>query len=177
MNWEKLGQKIAMQWAPALGAAMAGPAGAAVGVRVAQALGVDAEPDVIARKLVNDPQAILQLRQLEAVEAEKERTERATIRAETETSIANARKAFGESWMPAAVFMTVSGMASLFVYAVMFHSKEWGQEQWDFVKFVGPILIGSLLVSAVTYFIGSSSGSASKQNIMADQAKTIERTK
>lgn len=65
MDWQGLGSKIAGA-APALGAALAGPGGMAIGSLVASALGTANEPDAIDRALESDPEAAYKLRELQA---------------------------------------------------------------------------------------------------------------
>lgn len=60
MNWSDVGNAIAKA-APTLGAALGGPAGAAVGVLISQALGVNNSPQDVMRNLERDPNAQLKL--------------------------------------------------------------------------------------------------------------------
>jgi cytochrome c-type biogenesis protein CcmH/NrfG len=168
MDWNILARKLAAKGFTVLGGALAGPAGAVVGAQIADHIGVDPTPDAVAKAFVHDPQTELALRQLERELAADERAFRTELLAEDKIDRDDARRVFKASPMPALVFFTVAAMAVAFVYAVLFHSYAWTGEQWDFVKFVGPILIGTLLVTVVGYFIGSSNGSA-------DKARTIER--
>jgi hypothetical protein len=67
MNWSDVGNKlrsIAGVSLPAIGTALGGPAGAAVGVMLGKALGTDTTPDAVAAAL--DPEAAVKLRQIEA---------------------------------------------------------------------------------------------------------------
>lgn len=60
MNWSDVGNAVAKA-APTLGAALGGPAGAAVGVLISQALGVKNTPQDVMSNLQADPNAQLKL--------------------------------------------------------------------------------------------------------------------
>lgn len=67
MNWKDVGNKvrdIASGTLPALGTALGGPAGAAIGVALSKALGTDPTPDAVAAAL--NPDAAVKLREIEA---------------------------------------------------------------------------------------------------------------
>jgi hypothetical protein len=174
MNWDRLAKKLAAAGFTAVGGAMAGPAGAAVGAKVAAVFGVDAEPDVIARAIVADPEAEIALRRLdqEILKDERAYLERTLAAERDERAVmrSTAPPVF-LAYMTGVVFVVIACMACALVYAVLFHGEDWTSEQWDFVKFISPLLIGGCFVSAVAYFIGSSSGSASKERIMAEERK------
>lgn len=57
MDWKELGKKLVGLGARVAGGALAGPAGAVVGGVIADALGVDADPAVIADAIDADPAA------------------------------------------------------------------------------------------------------------------------
>jgi hypothetical protein len=80
MRWSDLKSGLA-RIAPVLGTAVGGPAGAAVGALIAQTLGVEAEPDVVAQAIESNPEAAIKLQQL-ANEHEREIT-RMVLEAET----------------------------------------------------------------------------------------------
>lgn len=67
MNWSDVGNKlrsIAGVSLPAIGTALGGPGGAAIGVMLSKALGTDATPDAVAAAI--DPEAAVKLQQIEA---------------------------------------------------------------------------------------------------------------
>lgn len=67
MKWSDVGnalRNIAGDTLPAIGTALGGPAGAAVGVALSKVLGTDATPDAVAAAL--NPQVMVQLKQIEA---------------------------------------------------------------------------------------------------------------
>jgi hypothetical protein len=72
------------------GALLGGPAGGAVGAMIASALGVDKNPDSVAKAIRADPQAAIKLRQ---IESQLEQT-----RLEVRGQVVQA-EATGESWL------------------------------------------------------------------------------
>lgn len=64
-RWHEVAELVAGV-APTLGAALAGPGGAAAGRLLAAGLGVASTPDDVYAAVASDPQATLKLRQLEA---------------------------------------------------------------------------------------------------------------
>ena len=69
MDWQDVGHAVAKS-APALGAALGGPAGAAVGGLIAAAFGVDRNAAAVAEAVANDPEAAVKLREVELRHAE-----------------------------------------------------------------------------------------------------------
>ena len=65
MNWRDVADTVAKA-APALGGALYGGAGYAVGSGIAKLLGVEDSPEAVQAALQQDPQAALKLRELEA---------------------------------------------------------------------------------------------------------------
>lgn len=78
----KVGKKIAAAGAPLLGGLLGGPAGAAVGTIVAEALGVENDPDAIERAISVDPDAAVKLAEIEATH--KVELRRIALQAESE---------------------------------------------------------------------------------------------
>jgi len=89
MDWGDIRDVVAKA-APALGTALAGPTGTAVGSLLADALGVEKSPEAVAAALHGDPQAAVKLRQIEA-DLDK-------ARLQSRSSIITA-EANGESWL------------------------------------------------------------------------------
>jgi len=65
MEWKDLTNTIS-KFAPLIGTAIGGPAGAAVGALVSATLGTDNDPSVVQQALVSNPDIALKLAQLEA---------------------------------------------------------------------------------------------------------------
>lgn len=64
MNWSDIGNVVGRA-APAIGALLGGPAGAAVGSLVASTLGVDPTPESVEAALGGSPEALAKVRELE----------------------------------------------------------------------------------------------------------------
>jgi hypothetical protein len=70
MEWKDIASKVGA-FAPALGTLIGGPAGGAVGLLVAGALGVGSTPAAVAAALETDPQARIRLEELQSNERTK----------------------------------------------------------------------------------------------------------
>lgn len=77
MDWKDVGKKVA-GFAPLLGGALGGPAGAALGSIIAATLGTEAEPDAIMSAIERDPAAAAKLQGIQA----EQRTRLAEIQAQ-----------------------------------------------------------------------------------------------
>lgn len=89
MNWSDVGN-IVGKAAPAVGSALLGSTGAAIGTGIASLLGVEATPEAVAAKVQADPAALIELRKMEAD------MQKATISAQSSIITAEAT---GESWL------------------------------------------------------------------------------
>lgn len=89
MEWSNIVETVGKA-APAVGAALAGPAGAVVGGLAARALGVEATPDAVAQAVHRDPEAATKLAEIEAD------SRRALIDAQSQVLTAEIS---GESWL------------------------------------------------------------------------------
>ena len=94
--------------APEVGTLLGGPVGSVVGSLVSKVLGCDSTPDAVSQALATNPNAAVQLKQLEVQEATtlaqlKQATEVAKITADTtrQTSVDNllTEEAKGDSWL------------------------------------------------------------------------------
>ncbi|PMK16046.1 3TM-type holin [Vibrio splendidus] len=68
--WDKI-KSLLGSAAPLIGTVIGGPAGGAVAGMVASALGVDSSPKAIEQALINNPEALLKIKQLESDERVK----------------------------------------------------------------------------------------------------------
>lgn len=64
MNWSDIAKSVS-SFAPAVGAALGGPPGAAIGAAIAGLLGVNATPTDVSQALKTDPEAAVKLKALE----------------------------------------------------------------------------------------------------------------
>lgn len=153
MNWSKVREKVG-QVAPPLGRALGGLPGEVVGGLVASALGAPNDPDAVLAALERDPAALIKLRELEA-----------QMQLALLGDVQHAREAHKGHWMPWAltgvlVFMWAGWRVLLLIVTVPPEATRWLEGT--------PQTLDYLLIAAVSYWIGSSRGSADKQS-------TIER--
>lgn len=177
MDWNALAKKLAGAGLTTLGSAVAGPAGAVVGGMIAKQIGAaEADPEVLQQALDADPEALIELRKLDAqmqrdqqahVERvlDAEAAERAKIDAETQAGIAAARAATQGHWLTPIltlilVFMVIAAATALFTI-------EPPQANRDLLNFVLGNVMG-WAGAGIVYWLGSSHGSA-------DRAATLDR--
>lgn len=162
MDWKEVGRSVA-KTAPALGMALGGPAGGAIGTLVAAAFGSDGSPDAVAHAIAADPDAAVKLREVELRHAEVLATLAAQQYEAQLTDVQQARTTHRDHWMPSLMTILlavmVAGMgAALFVFDAPPENKE-----------VVYLLAGQLLgafATAIAYWLGSSRGSAEKQRVL-----------
>ncbi len=167
-NWKSIAGtvgRIAGAVAPLLG----GPVGmaASIGAQIAGALGTDNRPDAVLRELTQNPEATLTLQQW--AHEEREQIRQANIRlqelelAQAQTELADiqhARESHREHWMPERLTLLLALMVVALTIALMAWSVPDGSKEVVFYL-VGQIVTAFL--AAVTYWLGSSRGSAEKQ--------------
>ncbi|WP_298618690.1 hypothetical protein [uncultured Zoogloea sp.] len=147
MNWQDLAKKVA-PLAPAIGTALAGPAGAVAGGLVASRLGVAPTPTAIANAIAGDPAAE---EKLAAAELELARLITADVQ--------DARAAHREHWMPAALTILLTLMMGAFVGALLFVAIPDGNLR------VVDTAFGAMLgafTTAIAFWLGSSRSSVLK---------------
>lgn len=155
MRWADVGRSAA-KLAPALGTALGGPVGGVVGGLVAAAYGVESKPDAVAQAIAQDPQAAVTLREIELRHAE-------TIAALMTADVQDARQAHKDSWMPAAVTVMLVVMVSAMIGALMLLDTPPANR--EVVYLIAGQLIGAF-ATAIAYWLGSSRGSALKQDLL-----------
>jgi hypothetical protein len=161
MDWKEVGKKVAVA-APALGMAMAGPGGAAVGAMVAAAFGVEGNPDSVA-SVVSSPDAAVRLRELELRNAEVLASLAVQqIQAEL-NDVQNARTIHRDHWMPSALTIGLAAMVAGMVAALMLIDTPKSNE--SVIYLIAGQLIGAF-ATAVAYWLGSSRGSVNKQRAL-----------
>lgn len=157
MNWKQLAAQLRKQ-APALSAALAGPAAAAVGGLIATTLGVNATPEAVAKARETDPMADVALAQLDA--------QMQTARmADTQ----HARSLIGGHMWGYAVDFLVIALAFFLIYALVFVKDIPDDSRRAFDIVLGAVL--GAFGTVVAYWRGSSRGSAEKSvtlNNLAD---------
>jgi hypothetical protein len=159
-------------------AGMGGPLGLLAANAVGTALGVDKPPADIEAAITaaqtKDPEAILKLRQAEQqfqLQMERlgfESVEQLEQIAAADRASARAREMSVRDKIPAVLAIAVTGgffglLALLIFHAIPVESRE--------VLSVMTGALGTAWVSIVSYYFGSSSGSAAKTQLLAEQRK------
>lgn len=161
MDWKEVGKKVASA-APALGMAIGGPGGAAVGAIVAAAFGVDSQPASVAAA-VSSPDAAVRLRELELKHGEV-LASLAVQQIQAELSdVQNARKMHRDHWMPSALTIGLAVMVAGMVAALL--TVDTPKSNEAVIYLIAGQIIGAF-ATAVAYWLGSSRGSVNKQRAL-----------
>jgi len=174
LAWSDIGKAVAKA-APILGSVLGGPAGAAAGALVASVLGTEPEPEAVEQALAASPETLLKLKELEAQQqARLLDWQTAQLNAELgnvqsarnrEVELVKAGAITGWSTSVVACIVTLGFFAMLYVVLTQGKS-ELGEP--------GILLLGSLSTafgSVVNYYLGSSLGSALKEQYKQRQGK------
>ncbi len=156
MDWKQLGKTVARS-APALGAALGGPAGSVVGSLIAHTFGTGANPDELAQAIAADPESAVKLREFELRNAETI----AAIITDDRQHARTTHKGHPMTWMLTAALavMVTALVASLMLLETPPANRE-------VVYLIAGQLIGAF-ATAVAYWLGSSRGSVEKQDQLA----------
>jgi hypothetical protein len=171
MSWAEVGKAVA-KVAPILGGVIGGPVGAiagAAGALVGSFLGVDADPESIAKALA-DPETLVKLKQLESDERQRLlewqstqlNAELENVKSAREREVALAQAGHGASWATSIVSCIVTIGFFVMLYLVISGGKA---ELGD----AGLMLLGTLATgfgAVINYYLGSSLGSASKDKLL-----------
>ena len=179
MNWKDIGSTIG-KFAPMVGTALLGPAGGIVGSLVSSALGVENEPESVAKAMQTDPQAGLKLKQLQ-IDNQKMLNEHIEKMANLEFKYEESRVAEVSSAREREIKTTASGSKNYVQgilgivgviaffgfsgYIVVIGLPEMGK---DSALVVGTV-IGSVMMigkDIYGYYFGSSSGSKDKTKLL-----------
>ena len=155
MIWATLAAQLAEIGLEKLGKELEKSKGGKVALDVAQSLGVSATPAAISKSLEFDPaaQGILQGYEMDLLEF-------------NEKAVLSRIDAHKTSKMPAVVFGVLALMVSMFGFAVFFMGGEFTDQQWDFVKVFGPLLVG-FFGGAVGYYVTTTASSQQKTDLIA----------
>lgn len=168
MEWREIAGtvgRVAGAVAPLLG----GPVGMAVsiGSQIAGALGTDTIPEAVAAELRNNPDAALRLQ--EWAHREREQIRQANIRLqeldiERErihlADVQHARSQHQANPVPARLTLALAAMVTALTMALLWVNVPTGSQ--DVVFYLAGQIVTAFL-AAVTYWLGSSRGSADKQ--------------
>lgn len=177
MDWKDVGKLIGKA-APVLGAVLSGPAGlivSAAGALVSSKLGCESTPEAVSSVLAASPEALVKIRQIEADERARlldyqtmqtqfdlENLKSARLR-ESEV----AKTGSWISWATTIVSIVITlGFFAMLVVVLKTGSEEIGE--------AGVLLLGSLssaFGAVVQYYLGSSLGSAKKEQYLNAGAK------
>ena len=162
MDWKEVGRSVATL-APALGVALGGPAGGAVGQLVAAAFGTKADPAEVAAAVAADPDAAVKLREIELRHSEV--IAALTVqRFEAELAdVQQARTTHKDHWMPAVMTILLAAMVAGMGGALFFLDTP--PENKEVVYLLAGQLLGAF-ATAIAYWLGSSRGSAEKQRVL-----------
>lgn len=172
ISWTDVGKKVA-DFAPLLGTALGGPAGAALGAIVASTLGTGASASEVLAAVTTDPTTLAKLKELEY-------NDKAALRghvlgmAQNDTELAKAemldqqqaRTAHKDHWMPSALTMLLALMTSAVTYGVLTIEVPGGSKEVAFF-IVGQIL--TAFITAVSFWLGSSRSSLVKDKLLGDR--------
>lgn len=162
MSWQKIGKAIG-KVAPVLGAALGGPAGAAIGELLANTLGVDATPAAVANAIKNDPQAALKLREFELENEQHIRDHSYKILDAELKDVQNARFENKHSVMPAVICSTLTLLVSSLVYFMFVIEVPAANEDICYM------LLGTIVAKwadSIAFWIGTTRSSAEKDRIL-----------
>lgn len=158
MNWKNVKELIGGA-APMIGTALAGPAGTAIGTLVSSALGVENNPDAVAKAIQSDPDALLKLKQLETDNAKDLRANVLKMADIELKDVQNARDNNKHSSMPAIICCSLTGMVALGAAALFTLNIPPANEQ------IANLLFGALLAKwgdSIAFWVGTSRSSAEK---------------
>ena len=179
MSWKDIASTVG-KFAPIVGTVLGGPAGAAVGSLVSSALGVENEPQAVAKAIQADPQAALKLKQLQIdnqkmlnahiekmadldFEYEKSRVaEVASAREREIKTTSSGSKNYVQGILAVVGIIAFFGFSG---YIVVIGLPEMGK---DSALVVGTV-IGSVMMigkDIYGYYFGSSSGSKEKTKLL-----------
>lgn len=162
MDWKQVGQSVAAA-APALGLALGGPAGGAIGSLVAAAFGVDSTPESVSKALVTDPDAAVKLQEIQLRHAEVLAAIAAQQYAAQLADTQQARVTHQGHWMPWVLTVVLAAMVA--AMGVGLFILDTPSENREVVYLLAGQLLGAF-ATAIAYWLGSSRGSAEKQRVL-----------
>lgn len=163
MNWQGVKELIGKA-APLVGTALAGPAGGAVGVMLANVLGTEPDAAAVARAIQQDPEALVKLKRFE-LENEQHIRDLAfkTLQAEL-TDKANARSIHHDSRMPATITMMMTMIVGALLLALFWIEIPNGNRDVAFMMLGQAV---TLWAASVTYWVGTTRGSSDKSKLLS----------
>ena len=169
MNWADIAQTVGKA-APLLGTLLGGPAGAAVGAIVASALGTGNDPEAVSAELAKNPDALVKLREIEAnkavrlqeIVADQAKHDLATAAADRSSAREREVKT-GDTLTPRTLAMLVTvGFFGVLAWLLAYGKPNTGGDA--LLVMLGAL--GGAWASIISYYFGSSAGSAAKTEIL-----------
>ena len=172
MDWKEIGSVIGKA-APVLGSVLSGPAGiivSAAGALVSSKLGCESTPEAVQKVLTTSPDALIKIRQIEADERAKlleyqsfqTQFDLENLKSARQREADIAKTAPWISWATTCISSVITlGFFSMLAIVLKVGSQEIGE--------AGVLLLGSLASAfgaVVQYYLGSSLGSAKKDQVM-----------
>jgi hypothetical protein len=185
MDWKDIGKSLISQGVPLIGGLLAGPAGASAGKIVAGLFGADSEkPETVMNAIQSSPDAILKLKEFEGNHIQKLQELQLEETKAFLSDIDSARKremagvtATGKRdyFMYALALLVIIPFFALMMYLIW--GVMWGTK--DTVESVknNPLImliVGALIsgfTQVLSYFFGSSQGSADKSKAISTAVK------
>lgn len=181
LSWKDLEEDVVMM-APALGAMVGGPAGAAAGKLIATALGCDHSPDAVAQALKSDPDAAVKLQQLENdktlglaqinanIQTAQINAEAAEVQSDTENTSSARDMAKATGLAPQIILSTIFIVGFFWVLGELLHGELSipAAERDIAILLIG--LIVREIPTIMQFWFGSSSSSRDKDKTIQLQA-------
>lgn len=161
MNWSDIKEQLG-KFAPLIGTAVGGPAGAAIGSLVASGLGVENTPEAVSQAISQDPNAAIKLKQIETDNEQHLREHAFNILNAELKDKQNARENNKHSVMPAVICCALTIMVLLGGYAIFM------TEIPEANKTLANLLFGALLAKwgdSIAYWVGTTRSSAEKTKL------------
>lgn len=163
MDWKEVGQTVA-RYAPTLGAALGGPAGAGIGALIAAAFGTENSPAAVAAAVASSPDAAVRLREVELKHIET-LSALALQRYQAELAdVQHAREQHRGHWMTWLLTLVLGVMVAGMTGALFLLKTP--PENTEVVYLIAGQLLTAFL-TCVTFWVGSSRGSFEKQGQIA----------
>jgi phage tail tape-measure protein len=179
MKWKDVG-KLVGQAAPVLGTALGGPAGGVLGSIIANAFGVEDNPDAVARAVQNDPQAALKLKEL-VLQNEQLIREHAFKLIDAELKdVQSAREMQSVALSQSDIF----SKRFVYYFAILWSTAAMAYIGWitfgfipeNNIRFADTILgflLGTVISSIFGYFFGTTIGSKLKTEMQNDASNKL----
>lgn len=180
MDWKDIGKSLISQGAPLIGGVLGGPAGAIAGKMVAGLFGADPEsPEEVMNAIQGDPDAMIKIREfemthqkkLQELQLEETKAFLSDISSAREREAAVVAATGGKDYnlyiLAYIVIASFFGLAAYLLYGVMdsSNSVEALKDNPLVMLLIGALISG--FTQVLSYFFGSSKGSADKNVMMS----------